>query len=74
MEDRIEDIPQLSAEENVILTADFTNKEVLQTISQMKPNKALGPDGFPAEFYQKFWNILKSDLMAMFAELQRVPN
>jgi hypothetical protein len=74
MEDRIEDIPQLSAEENVILTADFSNKEVLQAISQMKPNKALGPDGFPAEFYQKFWNILKSDLMAMFAELQRVPN
>jgi hypothetical protein len=29
MEDRIEDIPQLSAKENVILTADFTNKEVL---------------------------------------------
>jgi hypothetical protein len=26
------------------------------------------------EFYQKFWNILKSDLMAMFAQLQRVSN
>jgi hypothetical protein len=74
MEDRIEDIPQLSAEDNVILTADFTKKEVLQAISQMKPNKAPGPDGFFVEFYQKFWNILKSDLMAMFAQLQRVSN
>ena len=33
-----------------ILSAPFIEKEVLEAISQMKPNKALGPDGFPAEF------------------------
>jgi hypothetical protein len=53
MEERTEDIPQLSNEENDLLTADFTEKEVLHAISQMKLNKAPGPDGFPAEFYQK---------------------
>jgi hypothetical protein len=26
---------------------------------QMKKNKAPGPDGFPAEFYQVFWDTIK---------------
>jgi hypothetical protein len=34
----------------------------------MKHNKAPGPDGFPAEFYQTFWEIIKHDLMALFKE------
>ena len=45
----IGDIPQLRVEENDILSAPFTEKEVLDSISQMKSNKAPGPDGFPAE-------------------------
>jgi hypothetical protein len=28
--------------------------EVFEAISNMEHNKAAGPDGFPAEFYQKF--------------------
>jgi hypothetical protein len=32
---------------------------------------SLGPDGFPAEFYQKFWDVIKHDLMALFAQLQK---
>jgi hypothetical protein len=32
---------------------------------QMEKNKAPGPDGFPAEFYQSFWEVIKKDLMAM---------
>jgi hypothetical protein len=34
----------------------------------MKHNKAPGPDGFPAEFYQVFWSLIKDDLMAMFRD------
>jgi hypothetical protein len=34
----------------------------------LKHNKALGPDGFPAEFYQVFWSLIKDDLMAMFRD------
>lgn len=52
-ESKIEDVPQLTTVENDILAAPFTEKEVFEAISQMKNNKALGPDGFPAEFYKK---------------------
>ncbi|WVZ74625.1 hypothetical protein U9M48_022786 [Paspalum notatum var. saurae] len=37
----------------------------------MEHNKAPGPDGFPPEFYQVFWNIINPDLMALFAELHK---
>ena len=69
-ENVIQDMPQISQEENDILTQDFSEKEVFEAIKQMEHNKAPGPDGFPAEFYQKFWEIIKADLMAMFAQLR----
>ena len=52
--------------ENEILTSEFTEAEVREAIFQMEHNKAPGPDGFPAEFYQAFWGTIKDDLMAMF--------
>ena len=36
----------------------------------MEHNKAPGPDGFLAEFYQKFWDVIKEDLMNLFGFLQ----
>ena len=71
MEDRIDDIPQLSNTENDILSADFSIEEVHDAIKQMEGNKAPGPDGFPAEFYQIFWEVIKHDLMALFRCFQR---
>jgi hypothetical protein len=35
----------------------------------MEHNKAPGPDGFPAEFYQTFWDTIKDDLLEMFCVL-----
>ena len=32
----------------------------------MEHNKAPGPDSFPAEFYQNFRDIIKSDLLELF--------
>ena len=40
-----------------------------EAIFDMEHNKAPSPDGFPAEFYQKFWNTIKGDLMQMFHDL-----
>ena len=68
LEDRIFDIPQVTQTENDVLTAPFTEQEV-QAIFDMEHNKAPGPDVFPAEFYQKFWNTIKGDLMQMFHDL-----
>ena len=68
-ESRIEDVPQLTAVENDILVAPFSEKEVFEAISQMKNNKAPGPNGFPAEFYKKCWHIIKGDLLPLFNDL-----
>jgi len=37
----------------------------------MEHNKAPGLDGFPAEFYQQFWDVIKGDLMNMFHDLHK---
>ena len=65
---RVDDIPQVSAEENHKLTKEFTMEEVKCAIFQMEHKKAPGPDGFPAEFYQVFWEVIKNDLIDLFTE------
>ena len=62
------DIPQVSQMENEFLIDQFTEEEVRTEIFQMESNKAPGPDGFPPEFYQVFWNTIKDDLMALFRD------
>jgi hypothetical protein len=65
-ESRTDDIPQVSIEENNLLTAEYSEEEVRKAIFQMEHNKAPGPDGFPAEFYQIFWDTIKGDLLNLF--------
>jgi hypothetical protein len=62
------DIPQVSEEENEVLTAPFSEEEVKMAVFDMEHNKAPGPDGFPANFYQFFWDVVKPDLMNLFVE------
>jgi len=62
------DIPQVSEEENEVLTAPFSEEDIKTAVFDMEYNKALGPDGFHAEFYQFFWEVLKPDLMSLFYE------
>jgi hypothetical protein len=42
---------------------DLIMHEILTHISLLP-----GPDGFPAEFFQVFWSLIKDDLMAMFRD------
>jgi hypothetical protein len=60
----------LSTEENDILTVEFIDDEVKEAIMQMDWNKAPRSDGLPVEFYQRFWEVIKENLMAMFAQLR----
>jgi hypothetical protein len=67
-ETQVDNINQVSVEENNLLIRSFTEEEVREAVFQMEHNKASGPDGFPAKFYQAYWDIIKEDLMAMFVE------
>ena len=67
-ENRRDDIPQVSEAEKQGLIASFPFEEVREAVFQMEYNKAFGPDGFPAEFYQVFWETIKDDLLAMFVD------
>ncbi|WVZ95943.1 hypothetical protein U9M48_041644 [Paspalum notatum var. saurae] len=51
-----------------MLTRKFEEEEVRRAIFQMETNKAPGLDGFPPEFYQVFWNIIKNYLMTLFED------
>jgi len=61
-----DDIPQVSSAENDTLISPFSEQEIREAVFQMEHNKAPGPDGFPAEFYQVFWEVIKKDLLALF--------
>ncbi|MCH81648.1 putative ribonuclease H protein, partial [Trifolium medium] len=47
-------------EENIMsdLAAPHNNDEIKHAVFSMSPWKAPGPDGFPAGFYQKSWDIV----------------
>jgi hypothetical protein len=47
----VDDIVQVSQEENDMLITPFIVEEVRETVLQMEHNKAPGPDGFSAKFY-----------------------
>ena len=42
---------------NDLLTSPYINEEVKTALFQMFPTKLPGPDGFPAHFYQRHWDI-----------------
>jgi len=67
----IDDIPQVTDNENEILTPEFIEAEVREAIFQTEHNKAPGPDSFLAKFYQAFWDTIKDDLMVLFSEVHK---
>jgi hypothetical protein len=54
-----------------VLVEKNSEEEVKKMIFQMEHNKSPGLDGFPAEFYQVFWDVIKGDLMALFHEFHQ---
>jgi ribonuclease HI/exonuclease III len=66
-------IPTLiSAETNNKLTRDITQQEIKEALDKMHPDKAPGPDGFTARFYQHCWDTIKKDLTKMVQKTQQV--
>lgn len=70
---KAEDIPQclglatlirpcISFSENEGITNVPSDTEIFDVFKSLNPSKAPGPDGMFASFYQKYWNIVGSDV------------
>jgi hypothetical protein len=46
----------------------FEEQEVWEVVREMNGDKALSADGFSMAFFQKYWAVLKQDIMAVFSE------
>lgn len=53
----------ITDEMNSKLCSSFTHKEISDAVFQIGALKSLGPDGFPARFFQRHWAILKRRLL-----------
>ncbi|XP_050231894.1 uncharacterized protein LOC126680759 [Mercurialis annua] len=54
--------PTVSRESNSMLCSSFTKNDITQALKEMSPTKAPGEDGFPALFYQRYWQIIGEDI------------
>ena len=69
--------PKLNQEETENLNRPITSTEIKTVIKNLPTNKSPGPDGFTAEFYQKFREELTPVLLKFFqkiAEQGKLPN
>lgn len=54
--------------QNRMLVSRFIVEEVRSALKLLGKNKARGPDGFTVEFFLKFWEKLKDNIMKLFEE------
>ncbi|MES8397350.1 hypothetical protein U6U14_12150, partial [Cutibacterium acnes] len=68
--------PKLNQEEIENLNRPFTSTEIQTVIRNLPANKSPGPNGFTAEFYQKFRDLtpILLKLFQKIAEEGKLPN
>ena len=62
-------LPKLNQEEIENLNRPITSTEIKTVIKNLSTNKSPGPDGFTAEFYQKFRKELKPIRLKLFQKI-----
>ncbi|RVW16209.1 Transposon TX1 uncharacterized 149 kDa protein [Vitis vinifera] len=61
----------ISEESALRLESPFTEEEISKAIFQLDRDKAPGPDGFTIAVFQECWDVIKEDLVRVFAEFHR---
>ncbi|XP_062005779.1 uncharacterized protein LOC133722953 [Rosa rugosa] len=56
--------PRVTASMNADLCAPYSAVEIRAALFQMYPTKAPGPDGMPPLFFQKYWDVVGSDVVS----------
>jgi hypothetical protein len=64
----MENLNSIDEGEKVWLEREFGEEEVWEVVRKMKGDKAPGPDGFSMAFFQKCWEVIKKDMMAVLKE------
>jgi hypothetical protein len=64
---------KVTEEENEELQAPFLEDEVKAVVFSRYPEGAPGPDGLPFLFFQKFWGVVREDIMNIVRAFQEGP-
>jgi hypothetical protein len=56
---------QVTVDMNEELLKPYNEQEVKEALFQMFPTKAPGPDGFPAHFFQRHWELCGSEITSV---------
>ena len=56
----------ITDEDNIELMKIIAENEVTKIVHNLVYNKAPGGDGFPSEFYDKFWSTIKWDMVEIY--------
>jgi hypothetical protein len=72
MEAELDTVPsKVTSEMNEGLLKPFVEKEVKEALFQMFPTKAPGPDGFPAHFFQRHWELCGAEVTSAVLRVLR---
>lgn len=66
-----EEEDKVSRNENELLIAPFTKTKIKEAIFSCYAEGAPRPDGLSFLFYQKFWNLIKNDVVALFDDFHK---